>query len=96
MKISRMNLWSNGNNRAFFDLETDEGITFKGFKVMDGQNGLFVSFPSSKGKDGKWYDNVYMPREVKDKLSELAISEYNQLSGQSVENNSDKNNAAPF
>lgn len=77
MKISKMKLWSNGNIRAFFDLETEEGIIIKGFKVVDGSNGLFVGFPASKGKDDNWYDDVYMSKEMKIHLNNIVVDYYN-------------------
>lgn len=83
MKISKMKLWSNGNIRAFFDLETEEGIIIKGFKVVDGSNGLFVGFPASKGKDDNWYDDVYMSKEMKISLNNLAIDFHNKLLNES-------------
>ena len=53
MKISRMNKGSWGLIKAFFDLQTEEGFTIKGFKLVEGINGLFVGFPSNKNNDGE-------------------------------------------
>ena len=53
MKIERMNKGSWGKVRAFFDLTTQDGFTIKGFKLIEGINGLFVSMPSQKNKDAK-------------------------------------------
>ena len=44
MKIERMNKGSWGKVRAFFDLTTSEGFTMKGFKIIEGINGLFVLY----------------------------------------------------
>ncbi len=80
MKISRMNPFEgNGKTVAFFDLETEEGINIKGFTLVEGQEGLFVGVPREKGKDDKYYDRVYIPKEVKEKLKELAIAKYNEI-----------------
>ncbi len=80
MKINRMNPY-NGNSKtaAFFDVETDEGIVIKGFTLVDSSNGLFVSAPSEKGKDDKYYDKVLMPSELKNQLNDIAIAHYNEL-----------------
>jgi len=79
MKITRMNKIQNGTGKtaAFFDIETDEGIKIKGFRVVKGDKGLFVSSPNEKGKDGKYYDTVTLPKEMKKKLEKMAIDEYN-------------------
>ena len=67
-----------GKIRAFFDLQTEEGFTIKGFKLVEGINGLFVGFPSQKGNDDEYRDTVWADRDLKDQLSQLAIKEYGQ------------------
>ena len=67
-----------GKVRAFFDLQTQDGFTIKGFKLVEGINGLFVGFPSQKGNDDEYRDTVWADRELKDELSQLAIKEYGQ------------------
>ena len=67
-----------GKIRAFFDLQTQEGFTIKGFKLVEGINGLFVGFPSQKGSDDEYRDTVWAERELKDELTQLAIKEYGQ------------------
>ena len=67
-----------GKIRAFFDLQTQEGFTLKGFKLVEGINGLFVGFPSQKGNDDEYRDTVWADRELKDELTQMAIKEYGQ------------------
>ena len=57
-----MNKGSWGKVRAFFDLTTEEGFIIKGFRLVEGINGLFVSMPSQKGQDGEYYDTVLADR----------------------------------
>tara|TARA_Y100001938_G_scaffold151183_1_gene247021 strand:+ start:1823 stop:2107 length:285 start_codon:yes stop_codon:yes gene_type:complete len=78
MKISRINTGSWGKIKAFFDIETIEGFTLKGFKLVEGINGLFVGFPSQKGTDGEYHDSIWAEKELKMELAELAIDTYNQ------------------
>ena len=79
MKIVRMNPLENGGKTvAFFDFQTPEKITIKGFKIVNGSKGLFISPPTEKGKDGKYYESVVLPQEMKDRLSKLAMDEYNK------------------
>ena len=35
-------------------------ITINNCKVIEGKNGDFISFPSYKGSDGKYYNHVYI------------------------------------
>ena len=67
-----------GKIRAFFDLQTQDGFTIKGFKLVEGINGLFVGFPSQKGNDDEYRDTVWADRDLKDELAQLAIKEYGQ------------------
>ncbi|MFN3694331.1 MAG: septation protein SpoVG family protein [Ignavibacterium sp.] len=76
MKIIRMNKINGGKTLAFFDIETDDGIVIKGFRVVDGNNGKFIASPDEKGKDGKYYETVILPKEMKSQLEKLAIAEY--------------------
>ena len=80
MKIDRMNRGNWGKVRAFFDLVTQDGFTIKGFKLIEGINGLFVSMPSQKGKnqqgDDEWFDTVWIEKELRDQLNQIALNEY--------------------
>jgi DNA-binding cell septation regulator SpoVG len=78
MKIVRMNALHNSTSKtlAFFDVQTQDGIIIKGFRVVDGTKGLFISSPDERGKDGKFYENVILPRDMKENLQEMALNEY--------------------
>ena len=71
-----MNKGNWGKIKAFFDLQTEDGFTIKGFKLVEGINGLFVGFPSQKGSDEEYHDTVWADKDVKDQVTELAKREY--------------------
>ena len=71
-----MNKGDWGKIKAFFDLQTEDGFTIKGFKMVEGTNGMFVGFPSQKGKDEEYHDTVWADKDVKDQVTELAKREY--------------------
>ncbi len=73
-----MNRGEWGKIKAFFDLETTEGFVVKGFKLVQGINGLFVGFPSQKGNDDEYYDTVWAEKELREELSQLAIDYFGQ------------------
>jgi len=73
-----MNKGEWGKIKAFFDLETTEGFIVKGFKLVQGINGLFVGFPSQKGNDEEYYDTVWAEKDLREELSQLAIDYYGQ------------------
>ena len=84
MKIERMNKGSWGKVRAFFDLTTQDGFTIKGFKLIEGINGLFVSMPSQKGDDGEYHDTTWVDKDTRNILNNLAIKAY-ESDGEEIE-----------
>ena len=55
-KVTRAN---QVNDAVFFDMVVN-GVTIYGCKVVEGKNGDFISFPSHKGKDGKYYNHAWV------------------------------------
>ena len=78
MKISRMNKGDWGKVKAFFDLETQDGFTIKGFKIIEGANGMFAGFPSQQNKDGEYNETIFADKTLKQKVNQLALEHYNQ------------------
>lgn len=56
--VDRVKMDSKG--RVRFAL-TVNGVTVYGCNVVEGKNGDFITFPSYKGKDGKYYNHAYIP-----------------------------------
>ena len=63
-----------GNLKAFADVKFGGQLVIKGFSVMQGKQGVFVSMPKKAGKDGRWFDiltpNDDLKREFQDKVLE--------------------------
>ena len=95
MKIERMNKGSWGKVRAFFDIMTDEGFTIKGFKLIEGINGLFVGVPSQKGKDDEYFDTVFIAPELREELNHLAMQTYGMEAPTEFPNNQQENSPSP-
>ena len=76
MTVDRMTRGNWGKTVAYFDLKTEEGFTIKGFKLVEGINGLFVGFPSQKGHDDEYYDTIWADTDVKRMVLSLAEKEY--------------------
>ena len=74
-----------GKIKAFFDLQTEDGFTIKGFKLVEGTNGLFVGFPSQKGNDDEYHDTIWVEKEVREQVIELAKREYESSTEQEQE-----------
>ncbi len=77
ISVSRIHkLDTDSKLKAFADV-TFSGVVIKGFSVVNGEKGLFVSMPRHQGKDGKWYDTVYPEtKELRQQLSEVVLEAY--------------------
>lgn len=71
----------NGSSKtkAFIDFELDDTLVIKGLTLVEGKNGLFLSFPSTKGNDGKYYNSVYsLDKEWTSLLQDACIKKYKE------------------
>lgn len=67
------------NLKAFIDLKLDDTLIVKGLTLVEGKKGLFVSYPASKGKDGRYYNSVYpLDTEWREKLENMCIRKYKE------------------
>ena len=83
---------SNSKTKAFIELCLDKTLVIKGLTLVEGSQGLFLSFPSSKGKDGKYYNSIYsMDKEFTGQLEDACIKKYND-----AVNKSDDSDEKPF
>lgn len=70
--------------KAFVDLELDGILVIKGLTLVDGKKGLFLVFPSTMGKDGKYYNSVYsLDKEWTELLQGACIKKYNECNQKS-------------
>lgn len=67
------------NTKAFIDLKLDDTLIVKGLSLVEGKKGLFLSYPASKGKDGKYYNSVYsLDKDWSKKLEDTCIRKYKE------------------
>lgn len=79
MRVTDMRLAEvEGNVKAFFKIETQEGVLIDGFKIVNGRNGLFVSSPSRKVGE-KFIETVTMPKDIKSALTKTALEEFQKI-----------------
>lgn len=82
----------NSKTKAFIELCLDNTLVIKGMTLVEGSKGLFLSFPSTKGKNGKYYNSIYsMDKEFTGQLEEACIKKYNE-----VRKDSDNSNKQQF
>jgi stage V sporulation protein G len=78
--VDRLYRFDNGGQlKAFADLVIGGLFAIKGFKVVEGKKGLFVSMPSEIGKDGNWYDTFRpLTKEAQAELNKVVLEAYKQ------------------
>jgi stage V sporulation protein G len=68
--------------RAYADVIFNNLILIKGFRVLNSKTGgLFVGFPSQKGKDGQFRDTVeFKSEELKSEVRSAILESYKAFS----------------
>ncbi len=71
-----------GHVRGFADIKIEGSVVVKGFTILEGKNGVFVSMPKKAAKDGRWYE-VFTPLtdEIKDEFQNLVLEAYDREVG---------------
>lgn len=77
VKITCKPYTGNSKTKAFIDLTLDDTLIIKGLTLVEGKDELFLSFPSTKGKDGKYYNSVYsLDKEWIKLLQDACVKKY--------------------
>ena len=71
-----MNKGDWGKIKAFFDIKTQEGFVLKGFKLIEGENGLFIGYPSQKDSSGEYNDTIQSDKDLREKVKKMAKEFY--------------------
>ena len=68
-----------GNVKALASVNMDGCFAVKNIKIMEGNNGLFVSMPSYKAHDGGYKDICFpITAEFRQQLNDAVINSYHQ------------------
>jgi len=83
MKITQLDVWpvlsaKAGKIKANGAVVLDDTVKLK-FTLIEGPTGLFAGLPGKKGKDGKWYPEVYVLDDtLKATLNSEAVKAYEE------------------
>ncbi|MFH1753752.1 MAG: SpoVG family protein [Candidatus Omnitrophota bacterium] len=80
LEVVRLHRFENGGAvKAFCDIQFGEDYIIKGFKLVDGKQGMFVGMPSESGKDGRWF-STFMPLtdDVKSRIEAAVVAAYEE------------------
>lgn len=67
---------------ALATVEIEGLMTLYSVRVIKGPKGVFVSFPSSKGKDGKYYTYYHFEDDIYKDVTEAVLEMYKSLAGE--------------
>ena len=67
-----------GNLKAFADVRVGDSLVIKGFCVMQGKSGIFVSMPRKASKDGRWFDILEPDDSLKRELEQKVLASYDR------------------
>jgi stage V sporulation protein G len=68
--------------RAYVSLTIENALVIKDIKIVEGKNGLFVSMPSRRRKNGKYQDIAHPINSLFRKtLEDRIFNEYKKVSG---------------
>ena len=67
-----------GKLKAFADVKVGDCLVVKGFCVMEGKNGVFVSMPRKASKDGRWFDILEPDESIKREIENKVLESYDR------------------
>ncbi len=71
-----------GPTRAYASITFDDAFVVKDLRVVDGKNGLFVSMPAKRTKEGEFRDICHpITTEMRTLIEDTVLAEYNEETG---------------
>ncbi len=79
VRINRLKNGNGGKLAAFASVTFDDVLVVRDFRVLNGEEGVFVAFPQRQNeKEKKYYDTVFpLSKEFRENISRKVLSEYN-------------------
>ena len=70
-----------GNVKAIANIVLNDQIQVRGLRVMDGENGLFVSYPFDPFYKGEEYRSIFFPitRECRQHIENCVLEKYQEI-----------------
>ena len=84
------------NLKGFASLTIDKCFIVTDLKIMSGQNGLFVSFPSKKIGDD-WKDTCFpITKDAREQIIKVVLDAYEKANNSTVANNATTQTSNPW
>lgn len=94
MKVTEVRILpslGDGKLKAFANITFDDAFVVRGLKVIDGQNGLFISMPSRTRPDGSHQDVAHpINNEMRENIEEAVFQTYQHYIENEVEEESEE------
>ena len=70
-----------GHVKAIANIVLNDQIQVRGLRVMDGENGLFVSYPFDPFYKGEEYRSIFFPitRECRQHIENCVLEKYQEI-----------------
>lgn len=80
LEVTRLYRSENGGPiKAFCDIQFGDDFIVKGFKVIQGKEGVFIGMPSEPGKNGRWYHTfLTLSDDAKARIEEAIMAAYEE------------------
>ena len=86
-----------GSTLAYGTVNIADKIIIFSCRLMQGNEGMFVSYPARKGTDDKWYNNVLIKDEaLRNQIQEAFIGEFSKAKSGGAEQPAVEADADPF
>jgi len=82
MKITEVKVVprSGDSLKAFASIIIDDAFIVKNIKIIEGKNGLFISMPSLKNKNGEFRDIAHpINTETRNEIEKMIFDKYNEV-----------------
>lgn len=78
VRVSRLRFVGEGKTLAYVDIVVDNSLAIHGVRLVEGQKGLFLSFPSAKWeRDGRYYAVVHpVSTEAREAIWQAVLAEF--------------------
>ncbi len=80
VKIARVHrLATESAIKAFVDVNINDSLLIKGFRIVEGPRGFFVTMPQEKGKNDRWYNTVHcLSTDIKNLVVDSVLKAYRE------------------
>jgi len=70
-----------GKAKAYASVVLNEQLTLTSFRVVNGENGFFVAYPSNPGKKENEYNKVFFPlkRELWEHIEKCILEKFHKM-----------------